>query len=33
MKTFRIEVPLRWGDLDANAEGVRQPARLRQGVQ
>jgi len=33
MKTFHIEVPLRWGDMDANAEGVRQPAPLRQGVQ
>ena len=32
MKTFRIEVSLRWGDMDANAGGVRQPARLRWGV-
>jgi len=32
MKSFRIDVPLRWGDMDANAEGVRQPAPLRQGV-
>jgi hypothetical protein len=33
MKTFRIEAPLRWGDMDANAGGVRQPAQPRQGVQ
>jgi hypothetical protein len=33
MKTFRIEVRLRRGAMDANAEGVRQPAPLRQGVQ
>ncbi len=32
MKTFRLEVPLRRGDMDANAAGVRQPALLRQGV-
>ena len=33
MKTFRVELPLCRGDMDANAEGVRQPAPLRQGVQ
>ena len=32
MKTFRIEVALRWGDMDANAAGVPRPALPRQGV-
>jgi len=32
MKTFRIGVPLRRVDMDANAAGVRRPAPMRQGV-